>query len=66
MTEGIHSVGKDRKVTVIPKETAAIEYALSNAQAGSFITICSDVIPDALDQIMKYKEAEERPTGLSV
>jgi cyanophycin synthetase len=59
MTEGIHSVSTNRKVTVIPKESEAIDYAIKNAVPGSFITICSDVIPDALDQIMKYKEEEE-------
>lgn len=59
MTEGIHSVSTSRKVTVIPKESEAIDYALKSAVPGAFITICSDVIPDALDQIMKYKEQEE-------
>jgi cyanophycin synthetase len=61
MTEGIHSVGAERKVTVIPKEAQAIEYAIKGAVPGSFITICSDVIPDALEQIMRYKEEEENP-----
>lgn len=61
MTEGIHSVSKDRKVTVIRREREAIDYVMGNAQPGSFITICSDVVPDALDQIMQYKEAEENP-----
>lgn len=59
MTEGIHRVDETRKVTVIPKEAQAIEYAIKNAAPGSFITICSDVIPDALEQIMRYKEEEE-------
>lgn len=63
MTEGIHSVSKDKKITVFRKEREAIDHALNNAVAGSFITICSDVVPDALDQIMKYKEKEE--TGAS-
>jgi cyanophycin synthetase len=60
MTEGIHSVDVNRKVTVIPKEPQAIEYAIKGAVPGSFITICSDVVPDALDQIMRYKEEEEQ------
>lgn len=60
MTEGIHSVGGNKKVTVIPKEPQAIEYAIKGAVPGAFITICSDVIPDALEQIMKYKEEEEQ------
>lgn len=64
MTEGIHSIGSDRKVTVIPKEREAIDYAMRGAQPGSFITICSDVVPDALEQIMKYKEEEENPISV--
>jgi len=59
MTEGIHSVSTEKKITVFRKEQEAIEYAIKNAVAGSFITICSDVVPDALGQIMKYKEEEE-------
>lgn len=59
MTEGITSVGGQKKITVIPREREAIDYAIQSAQPGSFITICSDVVPDALDQIMKYKEEEE-------
>jgi cyanophycin synthetase len=59
MLSGIHSVNKDKTVKVIPTESEAIDYALKHAKKGSFITICSDVVPDALDQIMKYKEAED-------
>ncbi|MEN9896346.1 MAG: hypothetical protein RIR97_2198, partial [Pseudomonadota bacterium] len=59
MLAGIHSVNKDKLVKVIPTESEAIDYALKFAKKGSFITICSDVVPDALDQIMKYKEAED-------
>jgi len=66
MKEGIHSVDTNRKVTVIPKESEAIGYALSTAVPGSFITICSDVIPDALEQIMRYKEQEESAVGGSL
>jgi hypothetical protein len=36
-----------------------LTYSQEYAKKGSFITICSDVIPDALDQIMKYKENED-------
>jgi cyanophycin synthetase len=59
MMEGIRGVDPDKKVQVIRKEPEAIEYAIKNAQKGSFITICSDVVPDALEQIMKYKEEED-------
>jgi hypothetical protein len=33
---------------------------MKHSKKGSFITICSDVVPDALDQIMKYKEEEDK------
>jgi len=52
-------VDANRKVTVIQKEREAIDYAIKGALPGSFVTICSDVVPDALDQIMKLKEEEE-------
>ena len=44
---------------VIPSEKEAIDFALKNAKKDSFIIICSDVVPDALDQVMKYKEKED-------
>ncbi len=59
MMRGITEVDANKKVTVIKKETEAIEFAIKNAARGSFITICSDVVPDALDQIMKMKEQED-------
>lgn len=59
MKQGINEVDPSRKVTVIQKEREAIDYAIKGAQPGSFVTICSDVIPDALDQIMRLKEEEE-------
>ena len=40
------------------KESEAIDYALSNAQKDSFITIISDVVPDALEQVKNMKEKE--------
>ena len=60
MIKGIHEVDANKKVVTIPKESEAIDYAIKNAKKGSFITICSDVIPDALDQIMRYKEQEDK------
>ena len=56
--QGIKRVDPDKKVQIIPKESEAIDYALSNAQPGSLIVICSDVVPDALAQVTKYKEEE--------
>ncbi|MFN8310857.1 MAG: cyanophycin synthetase [Chitinophagales bacterium] len=60
ITKGIKEVDPHKKITVIMTEKEAIDFALQNAEKGSFITIISDVIPDALDQIMRYKEEEEK------
>jgi cyanophycin synthetase len=59
MMKGIHSDDPEKKVLVIPKESEAVESAIKNAKKGSFIVICSDVVPDALEQILKYKEEED-------
>ena len=58
MMVGIKAEG-NKKVTVIPKESEAIDYAIKGAKKGSFIVICSDVVPAALDRILKYKEEED-------
>lgn len=60
MVEGMHSVDPNKKHIVIPSEPEAIDYAFKNAKKGAFIVICSDVVPDALDQVMKYKDAEDK------
>jgi cyanophycin synthetase len=59
ITKGIYEVDANKKLTVIKKETEAIEFAIKNAEPGNFITICSDVVPDALDQILKLKEEDD-------
>lgn len=59
MTQGIHQVDPNKKITVIKKESEAIEYAINNAIKDSFIVITSDVIPDALEQIKQYKAEED-------
>jgi cyanophycin synthetase len=55
---GIRDVNPDMKVTVIPSEAEAIDFAIKNATKGSMVVICSDVVPDALAQVSKYKEEE--------
>lgn len=60
MVQGIHNVKSSMKYTVIRKESEAIDFAIKNAVKGSFITICSDVVPDALEQIQRYKEEEDK------
>ncbi len=62
MLQGIHSIDANKKVTVIQSEPEAIDFAFQNAKKGSFIVICSDVVPDALEQIMRYKEEEDKFT----
>lgn len=56
--KGIRNVNKEVQIHKIPKESEAIDYALSTARKDSFITIISDVIPDALDQVKAAKEKE--------
>jgi cyanophycin synthetase len=58
LTQGIRSAKPDMKVTAIPKESEAIDFAIKNAHQGAFITVISDVIPDALDQVKRYKDIE--------
>jgi cyanophycin synthetase len=57
---GIHQQDEKKNAKVFNKETDAIEYVIKHAKKGSFITICSDVVPDALDQIMKFKEIDDK------
>ncbi len=58
MKDGIKSIDPNKEVMIIPKESEAIEYAVSNAKKDSFIVICSDVVPDALDLVKKLHEEE--------
>jgi cyanophycin synthetase len=58
IVEGIHSVDKNKPLKIIPSEKEAIDYAIENVIPGSLIILCSDVVPDALDQVMHYKEKE--------
>ncbi|MDQ3049699.1 MAG: cyanophycin synthetase [Bacteroidota bacterium] len=60
MIKGIRQVNPDKNVKVIPTESEAIDYVMKHSKKGSFITICSDVVPDALEQIMRYKEEEDK------
>lgn len=55
---GIFEVKPDMKLTVIPSEREAIDFAIKNAEDGSLVVLSSDVVPDALDQVKELKEAE--------
>ncbi len=59
MTQGIQKVDTNKKITVIKKESEAIDYAFKHAKKDSFIVITSDVIPDALEQVKAYKAKED-------
>lgn len=56
--KGIHSQDSNKKVSIIPSEKEAITYAVENATKGSLIVVCSDVVPEALELVMKFKEDE--------
>ena len=58
LKQGIASVSTTKPVLVFPTEKEAISYAVENAQKGALIVLCSDVVPDALAQVMKYKDEE--------
>lgn len=58
LSRGLRQEKPDMKITVIPKESEAIDYAIRNAKKDSFITIISDVVPDALEQVKQLKEQE--------
>lgn len=60
MVQGIKEVDPKKKYTIIKKEEEAIRHAISTAKPGSFLTLCSDVVPDALALVMKLKEEEDK------
>jgi cyanophycin synthetase len=58
--DGIKMKDPDKKTKIIPSEKEAISFAIKNAVKGSLIILCSDVVPDALDLVKKFKEQEAR------
>ena len=60
MVKGIQEVDSNKKFTIIKKEEEAIRHAIGTAPKGSFITLCSDVVPDALALVLKLKEQDEK------
>ena len=59
MTQGIHKVDPNKMITVFRKEVDAIDHAINTATKDAFIVVISDVVPDALEQVKKYKEIED-------
>lgn len=58
LNDGIQMKDPNKKTTIIPSEKEAITHAVKNAVKGSLIILCSDVIPDALDLVKKFKEQD--------
>lgn len=63
MKQGIFSVDPNKEVMIIPKESEAIQHAVNNAKKDSFIVICSDVVPDALELVKSLHENEDKITN---
>lgn len=57
--EGITEVNPDMPVICINPEADSIKHVIENAVKGSHITILSDVIAEALDLILQYKEKDD-------
>ena len=55
---GIKEVDPNKNVTIIPSEKEAITYAIKQAPRGALIIVSSDVVPDALNLVMQFKEEE--------
>lgn len=60
LEEGVKLVTPKKPILIIPSEREAINHALKSAKKGSLIVLCSDVVPDALEQVMKFKEEEAK------
>lgn len=60
LKEGITEVNPNLPVICINPEADSIKYCIENAKKGSHITVCSDVIAEALDLIMQYKERDDQ------
>ena len=60
LKEGIHEVKPGLEVVCINPEADSIKYVIENAKKGSHITIVSDVIAEALDLVMQYKEKDDQ------
>lgn len=60
LKEGIHEVKPELEIICINPEKDSIKYVIENAKKGSHITICSDVIAEALDLVLQYKEKDDQ------
>ena len=60
LIKGIRKKYKKKPIEVIYNEKEAITTVINNAKEGSFITIVSAIVPDALDTVIKLKEKESK------
>ncbi|MCB9169399.1 MAG: cyanophycin synthetase [Flavobacteriales bacterium] len=60
LVKGIQEVDPAKKFTVMKKEEEAIRHAIGTAPKGAFVVLCSDVVPDALELVLKLKEQDEQ------
>jgi cyanophycin synthetase len=60
LEQGIREVNPTVSVKVIYKEVEAIEYAIKNAVPGSFIVVCSDVVAQAVDVVLRLREEDAK------
>ena len=58
LDKGIKNKDPQKKTMIIPSEKEAITYAVTNAEKGSLIVLCSDVVPDALELVQELKEKD--------
>lgn len=66
LDDGIKAENPNVKTTIIPSEKEAITFAIQNAKKGSLIVLSSDVIPEALNLVKAFKEAEMRGEILAI
>lgn len=60
LKDGINDINPNIPTICINPEADSIQYVIENAKAGSHITILSDVIAEALDLVMLYKEKDDK------
>jgi cyanophycin synthetase len=58
LKKGIKEKYPNKKITHIASEKEAITSAIENAKPGSLIVLCSDMVAESLELVMKLKEKE--------
>ncbi|WP_037322180.1 cyanophycin synthetase [Salegentibacter sp. Hel_I_6] len=58
LKDGIQENNPKKKISVISSEKEAITHAINHAKEGSLIVMCSDMVLETLDLVMKLKEKE--------